>query len=476
MAHHDDRPVPVRLRATLEWTEPPIWRVLDVDPVLTLDRLHRVLQIVFGWRDQHLHDFTDVDPYAQIGAAHGGKDPSQIREPRVWTDLETLDGGPPMTEEAGVRFVDALGSTGVLFYQYDFGDSWTVRLDPLEETGTLEPGAAARVDDGALAGPIDDSGGTSGYAQKLEILAGPDSEERRDLADWVEWVCGPWRELSPERFDVPATNRVLARLARAAPGHDGGAPPSAPVLAGIAGRLAEGMRPEFWAFVDAAGIEDGPITASEAEIGHMMGPYLWLIRRVGTDGLSLTDAGWLPPAVVREAADVLNLKENWIGSATRENSTPPILALRESAQWLGLVRKIKGRLTVPRAVQKLADDPRELWEHVAREALRRTKDGPYRDAAVLVFLDIAAGLRAQWRDTLEAVAFGLGALGWAMPDGEPLNRWDASDLTGELDGVLRSVGINSIASERNFVRASGAAAFARAALPAGDPQETPPRT
>jgi hypothetical protein len=38
--------------------EPAIWRRFVVPADITLDRLHDVIQIVMGWDDSHLHEFT----------------------------------------------------------------------------------------------------------------------------------------------------------------------------------------------------------------------------------------------------------------------------------------------------------------------------------------------------------------------------------------------------------------------------------
>ncbi len=38
--------------------ESAIWRRFVVPASITLDRLHDVIQIVMGWTDSHLHEFT----------------------------------------------------------------------------------------------------------------------------------------------------------------------------------------------------------------------------------------------------------------------------------------------------------------------------------------------------------------------------------------------------------------------------------
>ncbi len=46
------------LKVKLLDIEPEIWRRFVVPASITLDRLHDVIQIVMGWTDSHLHEFT----------------------------------------------------------------------------------------------------------------------------------------------------------------------------------------------------------------------------------------------------------------------------------------------------------------------------------------------------------------------------------------------------------------------------------
>lgn len=160
----------------------------------------------------------------------------------------------------------------------------------------------------------------------------------------------------------------------------------------------------------------------EADVAEAMtAPYLWLIHRIGPDGLSLTAAGWLPPTVVREAMTALGWEKDWIGKANREDQTLPVLQLRESAQRLGLIRKIKGTLVITAAAKRLLDDPPSPWLFLARAVAHRHRHDSERDAALLLLLEIAAGKRTAWNDYLEAVTFGLSTLGWSTGPGAELD-------------------------------------------------------
>lgn len=76
-AKGDPAPILLRAKVSIVGSEPTIWRLLEMDPSLTLDRVHEILQTAVGWRDSHLHSFTDTDPHVRLLAVDG-----IVREPR----------------------------------------------------------------------------------------------------------------------------------------------------------------------------------------------------------------------------------------------------------------------------------------------------------------------------------------------------------------------------------------------------------
>ena len=48
----------LQLRISLRALSPPVWRRVIVPEHLTLAHLHSVIQVVVGWTDEHLHQFT----------------------------------------------------------------------------------------------------------------------------------------------------------------------------------------------------------------------------------------------------------------------------------------------------------------------------------------------------------------------------------------------------------------------------------
>ncbi|WP_255482009.1 plasmid pRiA4b ORF-3 family protein [Pseudarthrobacter sp. NBSH8] len=447
------------MKVSIVGSEPAIWRLLEIDPSVTMDRVHEVLQTAVGWRDSHLHSFTDTDPYVRLRAVNG-----IVREPRRWVPLDLMeDSDEDLPERAWTLGQILTAESGPLFYEYDFGDGWIHRL---ELTGNLPMPAntpRARLLDGARRAPLEDSGGIGGYHDLLDALADPGHEDHKGLKAWVAWTAGPWQEFDPEQLDINAVNSELALLFPAPSANEHG-PGSVSLTQELTNRMPPGLRREFRSYLHAAGL-DGPSTV-EADVAEAMtAPYLWLTRRIGIDGLSLTAAGWLPPAVVREAMTELGWAKDWIGEANREDQTLPVLQLRESAQRLGLIRKVKGKLVLTSAAKRLLDDPAGLWLFLARAIAHRHRHDSERDAALLLLLEVAAGKRTSWADYLEAVSFGLGALGWSTRTGAELEPNTVQALLVDAHEVLLNLGIfdDRFGLKANTVKAPGQA-FARTAL------------
>jgi hypothetical protein len=93
------------------------------------------------------------------------------------------------------------------------------------------------------------------------------------------------------------------------------------------------------------------------------------------------------------------------------------------------------------ATKRLLDDPAGLWLFLARAIAHRHRHDSGRDAVLLLLLEVAAGKRTAWDDYLEAVSFGLSALGWTTRTGAELPPETVQALLREPREVLSNLGV-----------------------------------
>ena len=176
------------LKIRLLEIEPEIWRRFVVPADITLDRLHDVIQIVMGWSDSHLHEFT-------IGK-------------RRYTEYpESKEDGP---ECGRYRLVDLIRQKGRTFrYLYDFGDSWEHEVI-VEDSRYFNPETIDPVEclDGARACPPEDVGGVPGYYEFCKSLKDPYHEEHES---YMQWSGG---EYDSEKFNPDEVNWELMKYLR----------------------------------------------------------------------------------------------------------------------------------------------------------------------------------------------------------------------------------------------------------------------
>lgn len=120
------------------------------------------------------------------------------------------------------------------------------------------------------------------------------------------------------------------------------------------------------------------------------------LNRIGPDGITLTQAGYLPPAVVAEMRRELPGFDDWPATSNRESDQRPVHLLREYAKTLGLVRKYKGKLIRTNLGSATASDAGRLWAHLL-DRLPLADEPIEREAGYLVLLTLAAGTTSDER-------------------------------------------------------------------------------
>jgi hypothetical protein len=180
------------------------------------------------------------------------------------------------------------------------------------------------------------------------------------------------------------------------------------------------------------------VDVEEETATRVVRPFTVLLDTVG-DGVKLTAAGYLPPAVVQTIFDELDMGDEWIGKGNREDLTVPVLQLRETAQQLKLLRKYKGRLVPTARGRSLAGDPVGLWSHLANALPLGGRDAADAEwqAGVLLLALMASGSTDNAEVTVAKLLTGLG---WAVGDGQPIDRRTVTGLIAADVHLLRQLG------------------------------------
>jgi hypothetical protein len=188
-----------RLKITLLYLEPKIWRRVLVPYDIKLPRLHDVIQIAMGWMDSHLHGFeTKTASYERFFDDDLGFE-------------DDFPGARKRLDESKYRLSDLLVKPKAsCVYTYDFGDNWEhgIVLEKLAPAGKRI--TRAEVLAGENARPPDDCGSTPGYCDLIAILADPKHPEHEDRRKWLGLKEG--EKFDPAFYDMAAANTELRRL------------------------------------------------------------------------------------------------------------------------------------------------------------------------------------------------------------------------------------------------------------------------
>lgn len=163
------------------------------------------------------------------------------------------------------------------------------------------------------------------------------------------------------------------------------------------------------------------------ELDAVVGPMRWMLETCAA-GLTTTQSGYLPPAVVHDAVDRFGWWE-WPARPRSESEVHQLIALRETASRLRLLTKHGRRLTTSRSGARLFDDPAALWRHIA------TRIGDT-DAYGAMMSELAAHRLlagpAEGDAVVDAILPIVAAQGWRS-GGKPA---DARDVSWAVHSVL----------------------------------------
>lgn len=185
-----------KFRIELDGTSPNIWREFLVSSETKFNRLHHIIQIVMGWKNNHLYEFS-MDSY-RIGPQFeddGFNGPNEIIDSKTITIGDVL-------QHKGQQ----------LEYLYDFGDYWqhvlTVEMI-IPDLAIPFPVCCA----GALGCPPENVGGLAGFYDFLRIMEKPRHPKHKETKAWVNGQLAPTESsYDSQQFTLEKINYILLHL------------------------------------------------------------------------------------------------------------------------------------------------------------------------------------------------------------------------------------------------------------------------
>ncbi|MCW4781002.1 plasmid pRiA4b ORF-3 family protein [Enterobacter chuandaensis] len=186
------------LKITLNGVTPSIWRTFTVPADISLDRLHDVIQIVMGWDDSHLHQFTfKKRVFTEFPSSIEDEDESEVRLSELLTKRKNT-----------------------LTYTYDFGDDWEHTL--FLEDSDFKPAGPDMLFEcfaGENTCPPEDCGGSYQYQRMIDAMKNPaknpqDFEEYSEVLDIADNVTPDDFKEFIRFFDPDAVTSALMLYAR----------------------------------------------------------------------------------------------------------------------------------------------------------------------------------------------------------------------------------------------------------------------
>ena len=179
---------------------------------------------------------------------------------------------------------------------------------------------------------------------------------------------------------------------------------------------------------------DGEV-AVPLEASERLMPLRWLLEHIG-DGATLTQAGWLPRALVLEANDTFG----WFGpfgfTVRTETDLPELASLDELARRARLITRKGRKVSLSARGRRALGDPSLLWRIVVTEIFSAvTYEGEGAALAAAALVNACSPLP---RQMVEAKV-GEGLEGrWRTDSGEALDQWAGLDATRDF-GLLADV-------------------------------------
>ena len=188
-------------------TKPPIWRKVKVNDSLSFDDFHLVIQILFGWQNSHMYQFSPSGWASKPRIMYVFEDDDEVEI----TPLSSPDSFPygERYDAGKIKLKDYFKTPKQkMVYIYDFGDDWKhiVELVEITDEVILYPICLS----GKGSDLIEDSGGIWGYYNMVEAVNNSKHPEHKEYREWLGMERGEKWDLNA--FDLEGTNVVLREV------------------------------------------------------------------------------------------------------------------------------------------------------------------------------------------------------------------------------------------------------------------------
>ena len=362
------------LRISIEDTEPLIWRRLQLPGSLNVAQFHLAVQAAFGWENRHLYAVRATDPVGRARRIMGDDEGAQ--------ELQAESASAVVLSE----LLDPQRPGTAFDYDYDFGDSWTHRVELLGPA-LLQPGELLCVE-GDRRGAIEDSGGPHGYRELIEAVQDPSHPDHLAARSWAYDMTGLYgHRFDPSAFDLHASNRKLRIL----------------------------------------GLQWWPQPLTDQERDGVLRPVRWLLQEASGEGLELTRDGYLKPALVKRAMEELGWADSVMGKGNRETQAREVAELRRHLMDWKLLSKRKGRLVLSPRGRRGLERPEDLWDYVVGEFARPQHPGVYLVTLLQAHWHLT-GIEPPYAFQAEIIGEDLRMAGMVTRSGDPIPEEWAADI------------------------------------------------
>lgn len=198
------------LKVTLDLEKQEVWRRLVVPMSTTFEKLHRVLQTSFGWKDYHLHSFFIYDHKSNcnLSVIHSGyhKEGYKPIIELVCNEeaFDYQDDNILMRFEKGIRLTEYIPNYTKFNYNYDFGDDWKHYIEVEKVIVDYKENFPVCLE-GQGNTPPEDVGGKYGYEEFLEIISDDKHPNHDTLVNWA--ISQGYKD-----FNIESVNKELKIL------------------------------------------------------------------------------------------------------------------------------------------------------------------------------------------------------------------------------------------------------------------------